>query len=53
MNHNDSKDRLPHKPAMILRSTLRQARLEALGGEPLDGSGFENEHPEPDFDQSE
>jgi hypothetical protein len=53
MNHNDSKDLMPQPPAMILRSTLRQARLEALGGQPLDGSGFEDEHPEPDFDQSE
>ena len=53
MNPNDPRDRLPQTPAMILRSTLRQARLEALGGEPLNGSGFEDEHPEPDFDQSE
>jgi hypothetical protein len=53
MIHNDSNARLPQPPAMIIRSTLRQARLEALGGEPLDGSGFEEEHPEPDFDQSE
>jgi hypothetical protein len=53
MNHNDLNDRLAQSPAMILRSTLQQARLEALGGEPLDGSGFEDEHPEPDFDQSE
>lgn len=53
MIHNDPNGRLPQPPAMIIRSTLRQARLEALGGEPLDGSGFEDEQPEPDFDQSE
>jgi len=53
MIHNDPKDRLSQTPALIIRSTLRQARLEALGGEPLDGSGFEEEQPEPDFDQSE
>jgi hypothetical protein len=53
MIHNHPKDRLPQAPAIIIRSTLRQARLEALGGEPLDGSGFEDEQPEPDFDQSE
>jgi hypothetical protein len=53
MIHNNPKDRLPQPPALIIRSTLRQARLEALGGEPLDGSGFEDEQPEPDFDQSE
>jgi hypothetical protein len=53
MIHDDSNDRLPQPPALIIRSTLRQARLEALGGEPLDGSGFEDEQPEPDFDQSE
>jgi hypothetical protein len=53
MIHNNPKDRLPQQPAMIIRSTLRQAQLEALGGEPLDGSGFDDEQPEPDFDQSE
>lgn len=40
-------------PAMVLRAGLRQARLETLGGEALDGSGFENEIAEPDFDEWE
>jgi hypothetical protein len=47
---DDSK---PHLPAMVLRAGLRQARLERLGGEALDGSGFENEIAEPDFDEWE
>lgn len=40
-------------PAMVLRACLRQARLDRLGGEALDGSGFENEPAEPDFDEWE
>ena len=47
---DDSK---PHSPAMVLRAGLRQARLERLGGEALDGSGFENEIAEPGFDEWE
>ena len=43
----------PRSPAMVLRAGLRQARLERLGGEALDGSGFENEQAEPDFDEWE
>ncbi len=43
----------PQSPAMILRAGLRQARLEELGGEALDGSGFENEIAEPNFYESE
>jgi len=34
---------------MVLRAGLRQARLDELGGEALDNSGFENETPEPGF----
>lgn len=40
-------------PAALLRTALRQERLNELGGEALDGSGFENETPEPDFRQEE
>jgi hypothetical protein len=47
---DDSKS---DSPAMILRAGLRQARLERLGGEALDGSGFENEIAEADFDEWE
>jgi hypothetical protein len=34
---------------MVLRAGLREARLERLGGEALDGSGFEKELAEPNF----
>lgn len=53
MNRNGDHDGLPQPPAMILRSGLRRARLDELGGEPLTGSGFEGELPEPDFTESE
>lgn len=46
-------DGAPQSPAMVLRAGLRQARLERIGGEALDGSGFENELAEPDFDEWE
>jgi hypothetical protein len=46
-------DRKSDSPAMVLRVGLRQARLERLGGEALDGSGFEDEIAEPDFDEWE
>jgi hypothetical protein len=44
---------LSPSPAALLRTALRQERLNQLGGEALDGSGFEHETPEPDFEQSE
>lgn len=47
---DDSK---PHSPAMVLPAGLRQTRLERIGGEALDGSGFENEIVEPDFEEWE
>ena len=40
-------------PAAILRQAFQQAQLQQLGGESLDRSGFENEAPEPDFDETE
>lgn len=40
-------------PAALLRTALRQERLKELGGEALDGSGFEHETPEPYFEESE
>ena len=40
-------------PAALLRTALREERLNELGGEALDGSGFEREIPEPDFAESE
>jgi hypothetical protein len=46
-------DSTPQSPATVLRAGLRQARLERLGGEALDGSSFENEIAEPDFDEQE
>jgi len=49
----DNDSALSPSPAALLRSALRQERLNELGGEALDGSGFEHETPEPDFEQSE
>jgi hypothetical protein len=46
-------DSTPQSPATVLRAGLRQACLERLGGEALDGSGFENEIAKPDFDEQE
>jgi hypothetical protein len=43
----------PPSPAAILRQAFQQARLDQLGGEPLDHSGFENETPEPAFEETE
>jgi hypothetical protein len=45
-------------PAMNIRPRIRAAEetrkaLEDLGGEPLDGSGFEHETPSPEFTDSE
>jgi hypothetical protein len=53
MDRTPDEEITTQSPAMILRAGLRQARLEELGGEALDGSGFENELAEPDFNQSE
>ena len=44
---------LSPSPAALLRTALREERLNELGGEALDGSGFERETPDPDFEQSE
>jgi hypothetical protein len=49
----DNDSALSPSPAALLRSALRQERLNELGGEALDGSGFERETPDPDFEQSE
>ena len=49
----DDDSTLSPSPAALLRGALRQERLNELGGEALDGSGFERETPEPDFEQSE
>jgi hypothetical protein len=48
-----SDDSTSQSPAVVLRAGLRQAHLERIGGEALDGSGFENETSEPDFDEWE
>ena len=54
-HHMQQTDDSTHfqSPAGLLRTALRQERLNELGGEALDGSGFEHETPEPDFEQSE
>jgi hypothetical protein len=46
-------DSTPQSPAMALRAGLRQARLERLDGQALNGSGLENEIAEPNFDEWE
>jgi hypothetical protein len=35
------------------RRNMQNTMLDDIGGEPLVGSGFENEEPEPDFDRSD
>ena len=50
---SSTENSMSQSPAMILRAGLRQARLEELGGDALDGSGFENEIAEADFEESE
>jgi len=35
-----------------LKSAPEQQRLDEIGGEPLDGSGFENEEPESEFERA-
>jgi hypothetical protein len=52
MSHAFEQSQAP-SPAAILRQAFQQARLDQLGGEPLDQSGFENETTEPDFNESE
>ena len=52
MSHAFDQSQAP-SPASILRQAFQQAQLQQLGGEPLDRSGFENEAPEPDFDETE
>lgn len=39
--------------AIVLRDAFLRLRVDELGGQPLEGSGFENESPEPDFYESE
>ena len=40
------KQRIPLKTQM-------EAAVDELGAEPLEGSGFENEEPDPEFTESE
>jgi hypothetical protein len=43
MTDDNPGNNRPESPAMILRAGLRQAYLDAIGGELLDGSAFETE----------
>jgi hypothetical protein len=53
MTDDNPGNNRPESTAMILRAGVRQARLGAIGGEPLDGSGFETEIPEPGYEERE
>jgi len=53
MSDDNPRNDRPQSPAMLVRAGLRQARLDAIGGEPLDGSGFEAEGPEPGYEERE
>ena len=35
------------------RTIVDPSQTEDVGGEPLEGSGFENETPEPDFEEEQ
>ena len=53
MSDDNPTNNRPQSPVVIRRPGLRQARLDAIGGEPLDGSGFEAEVPEPGYEERE
>jgi hypothetical protein len=53
MSDDNPRTNRPQSPAMLVRAGLRQARLDAIGGEPLDGSDFEAEVPEPGYEGRE
>ena len=53
MSDDNPRTNRPQSPAMLVRSALRQARLDAIGGEPVGGSGFEAEVPEPGYEERE
>ena len=53
MSDDNPRNNRPDSRAMLVRAGLRQARLDAIGGEPLDGSGFEAEGPEPGYEERE
>jgi hypothetical protein len=40
------------KPKTAMKSQM-EAALDKLGAEPLEGSGFEHETPDPEFSESE
>ena len=48
---DENKDGVKQKPAKL--RPLDAAELDAIGGEPLAGSGFEEEEPEPGFSDTE
>lgn len=53
MSDNNPTNNRPQSTAMLVHAALGQARLDAIGGEPLDGSGFEAEVPEPGYEERE
>jgi hypothetical protein len=53
MSDDNPRNNQPQSPTMHVRAALGQARLDAIGGEPLDGSGFESEVPESGYEERE
>ena len=53
MSYNNPTNNRPQSTAMLVHAALGQARLDAIGGEPLGGSGFEAEVPEPRYEERE
>lgn len=48
-----SKEKSAAKEKTVIEKRPQQALLDAIGGEPLAGSGFEEEEPEPGFSEAE
>jgi hypothetical protein len=48
-NLNPHGDRSKSRGQVLLSNISREQTLEEIGGEPLAGSGFEDEEPESDF----
>ena len=56
MNSGAQAARVPNMKRRREKNPLSEGQRRALeesGGEPLEGSGFESEEPEPDFSDSE
>ena len=47
------EQRLNRSNNLSFTASYYAAELDSIGGEPLAGSGFENETPEPDFEEGQ